>query len=97
MAQAAGITEEDPNKEFLAQRAKEGRAKAKELAEFAKLQQSQKKDGNKALKMWTSQENSYSILLRVHTSTVFRRAFVRITHGNISIDSYLYICIYLCI
>eukprot|EP00435_Cladocopium_sp_Y103_P058465 s1209_g20.t1 len=47
VAQAAGITDEDPNKEFLAQRAKEGRAKAKELAEFAKLQQSQKKDANK--------------------------------------------------
>ncbi|CAK9061466.1 unnamed protein product [Durusdinium trenchii] len=36
--------EQDPNKEFLDQRAKEGRAKAKELAEFAKLQQSQRKD-----------------------------------------------------
>lgn len=47
VAQAAGITDEDPNKEFLAQRAKEGRAKAKELAEFAKLQESQKKDANK--------------------------------------------------
>ncbi|CAK9044231.1 Hypothetical protein SCF082_LOCUS25162 [Durusdinium trenchii] len=44
VAQAAGITDEDPNKEFLDQRAKEGRAKAKELAEFAKLQQSQRKD-----------------------------------------------------
>eukprot|EP00434_Breviolum_minutum_P026492 symbB.v1.2.023420.t1/scaffold2140.1/size107487/8 len=44
VAQAAGITEEDPNKDFLDQRAKEGRARAKELAEFAKLQQSQKKD-----------------------------------------------------
>ncbi|CAE7636333.1 unnamed protein product [Symbiodinium pilosum] len=44
VAQAAGITDEDPNKEALQQRAKEGRARANELAEFAKLQESQKKE-----------------------------------------------------
>ncbi|CAE7215093.1 unnamed protein product [Symbiodinium natans] len=44
VAQAAGITDEDPNQDLLKQRAKEGRARANELAEFAKLQESQKKE-----------------------------------------------------
>ena len=47
VAAAAGVTEEDPNQEVLQQRAKEVRKKARELAEFAKLQ-SQRTEGQKA-------------------------------------------------